>query len=142
MKIQFNRMNSGELCCWLNNEALKPYGLTVKMFHEQSIFEDKILVDLENVAKREYGLDYEAYSLRFAYDFTGENVVFFLRERNKILYMQNDFIEEEDVVNGIMKLVRNVADDKIITKPMEGNKRREFLEKLRTDKEFVRKHFM
>ncbi len=65
---------------------------------------------------------------------TFENTVLItLTEKDNIVYLENDFTEEESIVEGIQGIFRSLPDEKIYMGLMDEEEKRRILAEIRSD---------
>ena len=65
---------------------------------------------------------------------TFENtVLIILTEKDNIVYLENEFTEEESIVEGIQGIFRSLPDEKIYMGLMDEEEKRRVLAKMRSD---------
>lgn len=76
---------------------------------------------------------------------TFENtVLIILTEKDNIVYLENEFTEEESIVEGIQGIFRSLPDEKIYMGLMDEEEKRRVLAKMRSDegKDIIRDMFL
>lgn len=76
---------------------------------------------------------------------TFENtVLIILTEKDNIVYLENEFTEEESIVEGIQGIFRSLPDEKIYMGLMDEEEKRRVLAEMRSDegKDIIRDMFL
>lgn len=89
----------------LDDEELLPYEVTLDQFRERKPFK-------ENIAYDEYGKEYRFEGTNMQIQTFENTVLITLAEKDNIVYLENDFTEEESIVEGIQGIFRSLPDER------------------------------
>jgi len=142
MKIE--RTNQGIIRFYVDEEYLKKYHLEIETFKSQKPFKADIFDSLLDKATKEYGMKFSKNTMPKNI-YVKENIVIFeVVEKSNIIYLENEYIENEKIVKEIWELFRTLPDEKINMGITDVDKKRKLLEQIRSDKgiDYIRKNFM
>lgn len=105
MKIE--RTDEGIIYFYVDEEYLKRYGLGLDTFRDKKPFKTDIFDTLLDKT---------------------------VKEKSNVVYMENEFIENENITKGIWELFRTLPDEKMNMGIIDVDKKRELLEQIRSDK--------
>lgn len=128
----------------LNVEELAKYGYDVKWFEERKPFKEEIILDAFAAATEKYGMDFLFEDCKLSIDTCLNSVILSFSAKSNIVYLDNDFIQDEEVVHGIHRLFSELPDEKINMGIMDVNEKKKRLEELRGDggKDIIREEFL
>lgn len=127
-----------------NEAELAEYGYDVKWFEERKPFKEEIILDVFAAAAEKYGMKFSIDDCKLFIDTCLNSVIFSFSEESNIVYLDNDFIQDEEVVHGIHRLFNELPDEKINMGIMDVNEKKKRLEELRSEsgKEIIREQFL
>lgn len=117
----------------LDEEELLPYEVTLVQFRERKPFKENIILELAKKAYDEYGKEYKFEGTNMQIQTFENTVLITLTEKDNIVYLENEFTEEESIVEGIQELLRSLPDEKIYLEVEDVDKKHRLLEKLRSN---------
>lgn len=117
----------------LDEEELLPYGVTLNQFRERKPFKEKIILELVKKAYDEYGKVYKFEGTNMQIQTFENTVLITMTEKDNIVYLENEFTEEESVVEGIQGIFRSLPDEKIYMGLMDAEEKRRILAEMRSD---------
>ncbi len=117
----------------LEETELEPYDVTMEQLRLMKPFKANILDDLADKAYKEYGKQYEYEFSNMKITVFARNVLISMTEKSNVVYLENEYTEEESIIDGLQEIYRYLPDDKILTGIMDVEERRELLEKLRSE---------
>jgi len=128
----------------LYDEDLFPYGIDVNHVLNMKPFTEKLLFDLMEAGEKEYGKKLECNIRRIFPDAGGKAVVIGVPEKSNIYFIDNEFMEEERIIDGIQGMFQFLPDDRIDTGIMDVEEKRAYLELLRSEagREIIRQEFL
>ena len=123
----------------LDEEELLPYEVTLVQFREENI-----ILELAKKAYDEYGKEYRFEGTNMQIQTFENTVLITLTEKDNIVYLENDFTEEESIVEGIQGIFRSLPDEKIYMGLMDEEEKRRVLAEMRSDegKDIIRDMFL
>ena len=128
----------------LDKDELLPYDVTLTQFRERKPIKENIFLELVKKAYDEYGKEYKFEGTNMQIQTFENTVLITLTEKDNIVYLQNDFTEEESIVEGIQGIFRSLPDEKIYMGLMDEEEKRRVLAKMRSDegKDIIRDMFL
>ena len=128
----------------LDKDELLPYDVTLTQFRERKPIKENIFLELVKKAYDEYGKEYKFEGTNMQIQTFENTVLITLTEKDNIVYLQNDFTEEESIVEGIQGIFRSLPDEKIYMGFMDEEEKRRVLAKMRSDegKDIIRDMFL
>jgi len=128
----------------LYDEDLFPYGIDVNHVLNMKPFTEKLLFDLMEAGEKEYGKKLECNIRRIFPDAGRKAVVIGVPEKSNIYFIDNEFMEEERIIDGIQGMFQFLPDDRIDTGIMDVEEKRAYLELLRSEagREIIRQEFL
>ncbi len=142
MKIE--RTNRGIIRFYVDEKYLKKYHLEIETFKSQKPFKADIFDSLLDKAAKKYGVKFSKNTMPKNI-YVKENIVIFeVVEKSNIIYLENEYIENEKIVKEIWELFRTLPDEKINMGITDVDKKRKLLDEIRSDKglDYIRKNFM
>lgn len=142
--MEIKRTDKGIIYFYVDEEYLKKYGLQLEIFRNKKPFKVDILDDLLHKAVKEYGVKFSKNTVPMSIWVKGNIVIFEVKETSNIVYMENDFIENENIVRDIWELFRTLPNEDINMGLMGVDKKRKLLEQIRSIKgiDYIREHFI
>lgn len=128
----------------LYDEDLFPYGIDVNHVLNMKPFTEKLLFDLMEAGEKEYGKKLECNIRKIFPDAGRKAVVIGVPEKSNIYFINNEFMEEERIIDGIQGMFQFLPDDRIDTGIMDVEEKRAYLELLRSEagREIIRQEFL
>ena len=117
----------------LDKDELLPYDVTLTQFRERKPIKENIFLELVKKAYDEYGKEYKFEGTNMQIQTFENTVLIILTEKNNIVYLENEFTEEESIVEGIQGIFRSLPDEKIYMGFMDEEEKRRVLAKMRSD---------
>ncbi|MGN0382970.1 MAG: hypothetical protein ACI4DS_01770 [Eubacterium sp.] len=117
----------------LDEEELLPYEVTLDQFRERKPFKENIILALVKKAYDKYGKVYKFEGTNMQIQTFEKSVLITLTEKENIVYLENEYIEEESIVDGIQEIFRSLPDERIYMEVEDVDKKHRLLEKLRSD---------
>lgn len=117
----------------LDEEELLPYEVTLDQFRERKPFKENIVLELVKKAYHEYGKVYKFEGTKMQIQTFENTVLITLTEKDNIVYLENEFTEEESIVEGIQGIFRSLPDEKIYMGLMDEEEKRMMLAEMRSD---------
>ena len=117
----------------LDEEELLPYEVTLVQFRERKPFKENIILELAKKAYDEYGKEYKFEGTNMQIQTFENTVLITMTEKDNIVYLENEFTEEESIVEGIQELFRSLPDEKIYLEVEDVDKKHRLFEKLRSN---------
>ena len=97
----------------LDKDELLPYDVTLTQFRERKPIKENIFLELVKKAYDEYGKEYKFEGTNMQIQTFENTVLIILTEKDNIVYLENEFTEEESIVEGIQGIFRSLPDEKI-----------------------------
>lgn len=128
----------------LDKDELLPYDVTLTQFRERKPIKENIFLELVKKAYDEYGKEYKFEGTNMQIQTFENTVLIILTEKDNIVYLENEFTEEESIVEGIQGIFRSLPDEKIYMGFMDEEEKRRVLAKMRSDegKDIIRDMFL
>ena len=128
----------------LDKDELLPYDVTLTQFRERKPIKENIFLELVKKAYDEYGKEYKFEGTNMQIQTFENTVLIILTEKDNIVYLENEFTEEESIVEGIQGIFRSLPDEKIYMGLMDEEEKRRVLAKMRSDegKDIIRDMFL
>ena len=128
----------------LDKDELLPYEVTLTQFRERKPIKENIFLELVKKAYDEYGKEYKFEGTNMQIQTFENTVLIILTEKDNIVYLENEFTEEESIVEGIQGIFRSLPDEKIYMGLMDEEEKRRVLAKMRSDegKDIIRDMFL
>lgn len=128
----------------LYDEDLFPYGIDVNHVLNMKPFTEKLLFDLMEAGEKEYGKKLECNIRRIFPDAGRKAVVIGVPEKSNIYFIDNEFMEEERIIDGIQEMFQFLPDDRIDMGIMDVEEKKAYLELLRSKegREIIRQEFL
>lgn len=117
----------------LDKDELLPYDVTLTQFRERKPIKENIFLELVKKAYDEYGKEYKFEGTNMQIQTFENTVLIILTEKDNIVYLENEFTEEESIVEGIQGIFRSLPDEKIYMGLMDEEEKRRVLAKMRSD---------
>lgn len=114
----------------LDKDELLPYDVTLTQFRERKPIKENIFLELVKKAYDEYGKEYKFEGTNMQIQTFENTVLIILTEKDNIVYLENEFTEEESIVEGKF---RSLPDEKIYMGFMDEEEKRRVLAKMRSD---------
>ena len=142
--MEIKRTGEGIIYFYVDEEYLKKYGVKFETFKKLKPFKADIFDDLLDKAIEEYGVKFNKNTVPKSIHVRGNTVIFEVKEKSNILYMENEFFENENIARGIWELFRMLPDEKISMGIVSADKKRKLLEQIRSDKglDYIREYFI
>ena len=128
----------------LDKDELLPYDVTLTHFRERKPIKENIFLELVKKAYDEYGKEYKFEGTNMQIQTFENTVLIILTEKDNIVYLENEFTEEESIVEGIQGIFRSLPDEKIYMGLMDEEEKRRVLAEMRSDegKDIIRDMFL
>ena len=128
----------------LDKDELLPYDVTLTQFRERKPIKENIFLELVKKAYDEYGKEYKFEGTNMQIQTFENTVLITLTEKDNIVYLENEFTEEESIVEGIQGIFKSLPDEKIYMGLMDEEEKRRVLAKMRSDegKDIIRDMFL
>lgn len=117
----------------LDKDELLPYDVTLTQFRERKPIKENIFLELVKKAYDEYGKEYKFEGTNMQIQTFENTVLIILTEKDNIVYLENEFTEEESIVEGIQGIFRSLPDEKIYMGFMDEEEKRMMLAEMRSD---------
>ena len=117
----------------LDKDELLPYDVTLTQFRERKPIKENIFLELVKKAYDEYGKEYKFEGTNMQIQTFENTVLIILTEKDNIVYLENEFTEEESIVEGIQGIFRSLPDEKIYMGFMDEEEKRRVLAEMRSD---------
>ena len=117
----------------LDKDELLPYDVTLTQFRERKPIKENIFLELVKKAYDEYGKEYKFEGTNMQIQTFENTVLIILTEKDNIVYLENEFTEEESIVEGIQGIFRSLPDKKIYMGLMDEEEKRRVLAEMRSD---------
>lgn len=101
-----------------------------------------LLDELSDISEKKFDLRFDSDNLDIRIDRADDVIVMDIIDEGEsnITYLENDYITEENIVDGWTRIFNYLPDENIDLGIMLLDKRREMLHKLRTDREYLREY--
>lgn len=101
-----------------------------------------LIDELSDISEKEFDLRFDSDNLDIRIDRADDVIVMDIIDEGEsnITYLENDYITEENIVDGWTRIFNYLPDKNIDLGIMLLDKRREMLHKLRTDREYLREY--
>ena len=101
-----------------------------------------LIDELSDISEKKFDLRFDSENLDIRIDRADDVIVMDIIDEGEsnITYLENDYITEENIVNGWTRIFKYLPDENIDLGIMLLDKRREMLHKLRTDREYLREY--
>lgn len=126
----------------LSEPELNKYNVTVEQMAQHKPFPSKIIEDLMEKAASEYHMEFDIDHCRLNIQrYGGMNIYISFVEKSDIVYLENEYIEEEEITNGLQQLLQELPEESIYCGLMEVEEKRNFLETVRSEegREIIRR---
>ena len=117
----------------LYDEDLLKYGINVDHLQKRKPFTEKLLFDLLQCGNEQYGIDLECRIKDIISDSFENAVVISIPQKPNIYFVQNEWMEEECIIDGIQEIFRTLPDERIEVGDMTDSEKAEYLKLLRSD---------
>ena len=117
----------------LDKDELLPYDVTLTQFRERKPIKENIFLELVKKAYDEYGKEYKFEGTNMQIQTFENTVLIILTEKDNIVYLENEFTEEESIVEGIQGIFKSLPDEKIYMGLMDEEEKRRVLAEMRSD---------
>lgn len=124
---------------------LEKYNLTVEHMAQHRPFPAKLIEDLIDKASIEYGMEFDIDDCGLRIERYGEmNIYISFSEKSNVIYLENDYIENERIIDGIQGLYRELPDESIYCGIMDVEEKKKHLELMRSEagREIIRREFL
>lgn len=124
----------------LEENELEVYDVTLEQLRLMKPFKADILDYLAQKAHIEYGKEYEYEFSKMKITVFAKHVLISMTEKSNVVHIENDFTEQEAIVDGLQELYRYLPDDKIHMGIMDVVDKKKLLTLYRRDegKELIR----
>lgn len=102
-------------------------------FHGTAVNNSGIILELAKKAYDEYGKEYKFEGTNMQIQTFENTVLITMTEKDNIVYLENEFTEEESIVEGIQGIFRSLPDEKIYMGLMDEEEIRRVLAEIRSD---------
>lgn len=101
-----------------------------------------LIDELSDISEKKFDLRFDSENLDIRIDRADDVIVMDIIDEGEsnITYLENDYITEENIVDGWTRIFNYLPDENIDLGIMLLDKRREMLHKLRTDREYLREY--
>ena len=126
----------------MSEPELSEYNVTVEQMAQHKPFPSKIIEDLMEKVASEYAMEFDIDHCRLNIQRYGDmNIYISFVEKSNIVYLQNEYIEEEEITNGLQQLLQELPEESIYCGLMEVEEKRNFLETVRSEegREIIRR---
>ena len=132
------------VCFVLRNSELLKYGVNVRHMKSLKPFTVKLVLDLMRKAHNAYGMDFDIDHCELQIHDFGKYIGISFKEKSKIVYFENEYSEDEQIVKGLHNLFCMLPDEQINFGLIDVDKKTELLKKIRSDegREIIREMFM
>ena len=117
----------------LDKDELLPYDVTLTQFRERKPIKENIFLELVKKAYDEYVKEYKFEGTNMQIQTFENTVLITLTEKDNIVYLENEFTEEESIVEGIQGIFKSLPDEKIYMGLMDEEEKRRVLAEMRSD---------
>lgn len=119
----------------LSEPELNKYNVTVDHMAQHKPFPTKIIEDLMENAASKYDMEFDIDRYKLNIQRYGDmNIYISFVEKSNIVYLENDYIEEEEIINGFQQIYKDLPDESIYCRLMEVEEKRKLLETLKSEK--------
>ena len=128
----------------LNEFELAKYGYDVKWFKDRKPFKEQLMIDIFAEATEKYKMKFDIDDCRLSIDTRLNTVIFSFSEKSNLSHLDNDYIQDEAVINGIHCMFQELPDEQIDMGIMDVEEKKRRLQELRSDegKELIREYFL
>lgn len=128
----------------LNDFELEKYGYNVKWFKDKKPFKEQVMLDIFAEATAKYNMKFDIDDCRLSIDTCLNTVLFSFSEKSNLIYLDNDYIQDEAVVNGIHRIFQELPDEQIDMGIMDVEEKKCRLQELRSEKgkELIREYYL
>lgn len=101
-----------------------------------------LIDELIDISEKKFDFSFDSENLDIRIDWVDDVIVMDIIDEGEsnITYLENDYIIEENIVDGWTRIFNYLPDKNIDLGIMLLDKRREMLHKLRTDREYLREY--
>ncbi len=101
-----------------------------------------LIDELSDISEKKFDLRFDSDNLDIRIDRADDVIVMDIIDEGEgnITYLENDYITEENIIDGWIRIFNYLPDENIDLGIMLLDKRREMLHKLRTDREYSREY--
>lgn len=124
---------------------LEKYNLTVEHMAQHRPFPAKLIEDLIDKASTEYGMEFDIDDCSLQIERYGEmNIYISFKEKSNVIYLENDYIENERIIDGIQGIYKELPDESIYCEIMAVEEKKKYLELMRSEagREIIRREFL
>lgn len=118
----------------LNDFELEKYGYNVKWFKDKKPIKEQVMLDIFAEATAKYNMKFDIDDCRLSIDTCLNTVFFSFSEKSNLIYLDNDYIQDEAVVNGIHRMFQELSDEQIDMGIMTVEEKKRRLQELRSEK--------
>lgn len=139
------RRTEGLIEVLLSESELNKYSLTIEQMAQHKPFPAKIIEDLLEKAAREYQMEFNIENCRLNVQRYGDrNIYISFVEKSNIVYLENDYVEKEEIISGIQHLFQELPDESIYCGIMEVEEKSKYLDTLRSKagREIIKREFV
>lgn len=126
------------VCFVLKNSELLKYGVSIRHMKRLKPFTVKLILDLMIKAHNAYGMDFDIDDCELQIHDFGEYIGISFKEKSKIVYFENEYSEDEQIVKGLHNLFCMLPDEQINFGLIDVDKKKKRLEVMREEKLFVK----
>lgn len=126
----------------LSEPELNKYNVSVDHMAQHMPFPSKLIEDLMEKAANEYSMEFDIDHCKLTIQKYGDmNIYISFEEKSNIVYLENEYTEEEEIIYGIQQLLKDLPDESIDCGIMDVEEKHKYLEKLRSEegRELIRR---
>lgn len=126
----------------IDEDFASKHGETIYNILNGRGFKATVIDELCDIASKKFDIEFDndGSELHGFYPY-GDKAVIILKKKSNIIYLENNYIEEEEIISGWQSIFEE-HEDKIFMGLMAVDKRREEIERLKTDREYMRQYLI
>lgn len=143
--VLMKTIKNGEVVYFkLYDEDLLKYGINVEHLQKKKPFTEKLILDLIQYGNKKYGIELDCSIKDIISDNWDKAVVISIPQKSNIYFVQNEWMEEECIIDGIQEIFRTLPDERIEVGDMTDSEKAEYLKLLRSDegRNIIRDNFI
>jgi hypothetical protein len=122
----------------IDEKFANKHGETLKKIYSCRGFRSSVIEELCKIATEELDVDFDSDGSELYDVYPKKNgLAIVLKVKSNIVYFENEYVEQERIVDGYLKILNHLPDERIHLGLMTTEKKKEELLKLRTDRDYL-----
>ncbi len=139
--MEFRLLNNQYVEFIIDEKYASKHNETLSNIYNGRGFKSSVIEELCKIASEKLEVDFDSDGSELHDMYPKKNgLAIVLKVKSNIVHLENEYTEQELIVDGYLKIFNHLPDDKIHLGLMTTEKKKEVLNKLRTDRDYLRNY--